>query len=1768
VDVQVSVLGSVGAHVGGDDIELGTRLRRLLAALAVSNGSVVSNDRLVDIVWAGRPSEGAENTLRSYVTRLRRALGSDEHRIVFREPGYVIDLSTDELDSALFEGELDRALQHLRTADATTARMLLERAIARWHGPAYSGFADEEWARPAVVRLEERLVEAREALIEARLAEGLNNEATAEAQALTESEPLRERPRALLMRAMYADGRQAEALRVYAAYRRHLADETGLDPSEEISDLERRIARGDPSVASGTTSLRGYELAERIGEGAFSVVHRAVQSGIERDVAIKIIRAELADQPDFIRRFEFEARTVARIEHPNVVPLFDFWREPGAAYLVMRLLQGGSVEQALRSRGPYSREQTVRMLDDVGGALEAAHRAGVVHRDVRPANLLLDSEGTTYLTDFGIALPTAAIDDLPIRSPAYAAPEVLRGEPASAAADVLSLAVTTFEVLTGQLPFAESSDNAELVRRQLSDPLPPVRAMRTDLPPAVDDILARATAKAPRDRYATVAAFVDDVRSALDLTTFRSQQTQIAWHRPVHNPYVGLHAFDEEDADQFFGRENLVTELLEALQDRRMVTVVGPSGSGKSSVVKAGVLPAIRRGAIAGSDTWFVATMVPGPNPVDALETALLRVAVNPPATLREQLDQPGGLVRAIRRVLPDERTHILLVVDQFEELFTQARDSEQRNRFLTELADAVHDPDSPLRLIATLRADHYDAPLQHVSIAELVTRGTVTVRPMTPEELERAISLPAASVGVEVEPALASDLVAGISARPAALPLLQFALTELFDRRVANTMLLSSHRELGGLTGALAARADRILAAGGPADEIEARRIFGRLVTFGDGTDDTRRRALRSEFGDRERTAALLDAFIAARLLSADRDPASREPTVEVAHEALLRDWPRLRNWLAEDRELRRSVGAIGVAATVWDRGGRQTSDLYRGGRLDSALHVAETNPDWLRPIDHEFLETSRAQEQADQRLEGRRVRRLRRLVVGTAAALVIALVAGGLAFTQQRRADREAQAADVRAEEAATARDEAELAELIARSAAAAADRPEQALLLALEARQRAPGTATTGALLDVIANGGFGQQVEAVERLTSANCDGRILSRRLSTDGLWEFAVVGDEALRKDLVSGEVTNSASSPAPCARWWEDIETGRRWATSSSSSDNWTNADANEWIRVPSRHSGDAFVPEVVDDRILWGQARFGDGANSFGEVVIVDAATLEAVASAIPDLEFDLDDFFPAGAASRSASLFAVGTAPPVPKSRARADVNDWIDQADAGPDGQGDAAGEGLVVVVDAATGTEVFRKVRPARVTAVAFDADGGILLAGAADGTIGTIDVRSGEVIDELTMNEPLEVIALGVRSDDVIVAVSRRSIELFDRDLDRRTTLVDIPHAGEARVRPDGSVVIAPSGEPATLRVVDPNGGPLVEQGWSVDPDALVGFGNGRAAEVGPSGSAAVVELASGRRAAIELTTRDGEDFTPIAVTPEADGYLAWNDGTLVARWRDGELVEQLPLWTGLQNVSQSRLTFCGPAQTESCSTGFSTTDSGAGGAGFAGAGVIAVYEDASAKGLYSFDPSPGNLELVSVNESPPASMTAVAPAPDDGHYVVMGDGALRRYDSTLTRLQEIDTGLADAFVAVTDVSTGRVALGGENGAVVIDPATGSVQGVTDVGAVVSVGFARNGTLLVVVESDGTVRLWDIERAEAVGALWNGNGNGTAPKSPPWYDDSTDTVWVATSGKILQFSLDPARWVERVCELISRELTVDEWDRLVPGETEQRPACS
>ena len=390
----------------------------------------------------------------------------------------------------------------------------------------------------------------------------------------------------------------------------------------------------------------------------------------------------------------------------------------------------------------------------------------------------------------------------------------------------------------------------------------------------------------------------------------------------MDNPYKGLLAFGEADAALFFGREALTQQLLARLAEtgphHRFLAVVGPSGSGKSSLVKAGLVPALRRGALPGTDKWFVLDMVPGAHPFEELETALLRVAVNPPASLLAQLqDGERGLLRAVRRTLPpDDGSELVLIIDQFEELFTLVPDRDVTACFLNALIAAVSDPRSPLRVIATLRADFYDRPLLYPGLSEVMQQRTEVVIPMTADELVRAIERPAARVGVGVEPELVAALVADVNEQPGALPLLQYTLSELFEERADGRLTLGAYRALGGISGALAQRADAVYDALDAPGQTAARALFSRLVTLGEGVEDTRRRVLRAEVeglsvtdgrpptadGETEnenasggRPSAVgrpLDAFGRARLLSFDRDPATRGPVSYThlrAHETVL---------------------------------------------------------------------------------------------------------------------------------------------------------------------------------------------------------------------------------------------------------------------------------------------------------------------------------------------------------------------------------------------------------------------------------------------------------------------------------------------------------------------------------------------------------------------------------------------------------------------------------------------------------------------------------------------------------------------------------------------------------------------------------------------------------------------------------------------------------------------------------------------------------------
>jgi DNA-binding SARP family transcriptional activator/tRNA A-37 threonylcarbamoyl transferase component Bud32 len=885
--MDIRLLGPLEVDVDGVVVSVGgPRMRRLLASIALANGSVRSIDALVDAVWAGEdPPDGARRTLMSYVSRLRGVVGDGTIEQI--EHGYRLAHPVASTDVERFESLVIEGHHTLRAENHIQAAALFEEALRHWRGEPLAEFAGEHWAEPVRARLLNAHLDAIEGRFAARVELGDHAEILGALEREADEHPERERLQFLHMLALYRSGRQTDALGRYESARRHLAA-MGLEPSPELRDLEYRILTHDRihrPVAEEGSVVRGYRLEERLRDGSFGSIYRASQASVGREVAIKVIAPELANDPRFVRRFETEAQLVAHLEHPHIVPLYDFWRDPGGAFLVMRLLRGGSAEDRLRTDGPFGLSAVARIVDEIGGALAAAHARGVVHCDVKPANLLFDEDGRAYLVDFGIAVH--GVDRLPVDDGSLR-PDV--------AADVQAFA-RTIEELMGS---SETPCRQEIASAGAT-------VTWSEVPSAVHGVLARANAVDPRDRFGTIADLIIAFRAALAGASihdvpYESGPVSLDGRMPASvasaslvtgelatlNPYKGLRAFQEADAQDFFGRDRLVDELLARVDRRRLVGVVGASGSGKSSLVRAGLAPLVaRRGA-------FVTTVVPGGHPMEELENGLLRIATGPvPGLLQQITSSERGVVRAVRRILPPDDSELLLVVDQFEEVFTLASDAD-REAFIAGLVEAVTDDRSRTRVVLTIRADFFDRPLRHRRLGELLQDATLNVVPMSRDELTAAIEGPADRLGVRFEPGLVDSILADVGDGAGVLPLLQYALTELYQHRSGDVMTSASYREIGGVTGALGQRAEDVYDRLDPADQDGARRLFMRLVTPGEGVEDTRRRALRSELTIC--TDAVIDTFGAHRLLSFDRDPATRAPTVEVAHEALIREWPRLR--------------------------------------------------------------------------------------------------------------------------------------------------------------------------------------------------------------------------------------------------------------------------------------------------------------------------------------------------------------------------------------------------------------------------------------------------------------------------------------------------------------------------------------------------------------------------------------------------------------------------------------------------------------------------------------------------------------------------------------------------------------------------------------------------------------------------------------------------------------------------------------------------------
>ncbi|MFE2607772.1 WD40 repeat domain-containing protein [Streptomyces mirabilis] len=470
------------------------------------------------------------------------------------------------------------------------------------------------------------------------------------------------------------------------------------------------------------------------------------------------------------------------------------------------------------------------------------------------------------------------------------------------------------------------------------------------------------------------------------------------------SPYAGLAAFQPEDAERFFGRERLTDDLVTRVRDHRFLAVFGASGSGKSSLLRAGLLP--RVGAIApGKGAWRTVLLVPGPHPLEECAARLAAPSGGSAIALSEELqDKPRALHLTALQILAGQPagSELLLVVDQFEEVFTLCTSARERAAFIAALITAAQAANSRTRVVIGVRADFYARCSEHPDLVEALRDAQMLVGPMTTDELRRAISRPAVQAGCTVETPLLARVVADATGQANALPLVSHALRETWRRRRGNTLTLSGYEAAGGIRHALAQSAETVFDGLTPRDQHLARAVFLRLVALGEGTDDTKRRVSRADLDALAHpdTPAVLDALAQARLVTLDTD------TIEITHEALLQAWPRLAGWLNEDRAELLIHQRLTAAATTWKREHRDPGLLYRGSQLATATEWAERHHGDLLLSEQvqDFLTASVRQE--------RRTAHLRRAAVAVLAVLaVLASTAAVVAFQQRgtARAERD---------------------------------------------------------------------------------------------------------------------------------------------------------------------------------------------------------------------------------------------------------------------------------------------------------------------------------------------------------------------------------------------------------------------------------------------------------------------------------------------------------------------------------------------------------------------------------------------------------------------------------------------------------------------------------------------------------------------------------------------------------------------------------------
>jgi WD40 repeat protein/DNA-binding SARP family transcriptional activator len=1192
-------------------------------------------------------------------------------------------------------------------------------------------------------------------------------------------------------------------------------------------------------------------------------------------------------------------------------------------------------------------------------------------------------------------------------------------------------------------------------------------------------------------------------------------------------PYMGLLPFSAEDERLFFGRDDLVSAMTERLVHDRFLAIVGASGSGKSSVLRAGLVAGLERGDGPDGQRWTSVVLTPTARPLAQLAACVAPLCDTSAAGLLQDLEaDPRSLDLALRQAVASRpgEMRIALVVDQLEELFTLCHDDGERASFLDALVDAASDPQGHAAVAVGLRGDHFGHGATHRGLAAMLEAHSLLLGSMDEDGLRAAIEGPAAVAGLVLEPGLADVILRDVTGEPGGLPLLSHALVEVWSRREGHMLTVDGYRSSGGVAGAIARTADAVYEHLDADQQRTAREIFVRLTELGEGRDHTARRATVHELARDDPTAATRVETVLG-ILAASRLVTTSAGSVEIAHEALIREWPRLRGWLQEDRDGLRLMRHLTVASLEWDQRGRDHGDLYRGSRLAAALEWQAGHGEALSPLEREFLDASRGAQDAQVREIAARNRRLRGLLAGTGVALVLALVAGALAVGQR---DRVAAARD-RAAAAAAAET---VGRLVAQSRVAQDTSLDLALLLAVEANRRSDTPETRGALQSAL----------------------------VSNPQLLGFLHGGGAAYTSVSVSSAGVIAAGTGAGTVDLWDGVDR-RLVGTLAVGTDAGRGADWSDLVAVAFSPDGSTLAVSSDGDRTLslWDVETRGRIGQPLTTAVASHAGSLFAFSADGRRLS--------AALASGEIATWDVTGGAEVGE-RITSDDGAELRSVAYSADGRWLAAGgaSGRVTLHDAGTREPAQPTLDTGHATLIsslAFDRHGERLVAASPssglvfgwDLTDGARIPFAGDTANPSSAQEGVQGDVALSPSEDVLAAGGVNGVHLID---------LAAPDAPPVPVATHGGVV--------TKVAYSPDGGWIATANSGGSISLLDTVGRRKLGQPIPTGHQAVLFSPAGDLAAapdyrdgsvVLLDPWDGREvrrLSPPGMQPIPPG--AWpipafsEDGTLLAFGgvtghatifdvATGEVVQTLPT----PPATTTRPLFPAPE---------------------------------SYVGVLAFSPDGTKLVAASLETGTVFDLGSGRQIAHPSGWGIMATSATFTHDGSLVAISGYDqqtltfdpeTGqpvgepIPDAWVAVNGPEGTLVTTGTSGTMRLIDLATRRPVGPPIVGRssqVVTIDVLPGGAELVASYGWSQIaQLFDIATGHAIGDPFPSLGPlGVASVSPD------GKVLVTGDGaRMVHWNLDQASWREIACEVAGRDLDPAEWTRYLPHGGSYRATC-